>query len=537
MNLLIVEDELRLRSNLANNIPWEAHQIEVIGLAENGREALRFIEIKKPDLILLDIQMPELNGIELAQQVKHIDPLIQMIVLSGHDNFHFAQSALDLGVFRYLLKPAGEETILQTVLEAAEAYKQEVEKRHNLMSLQQKWRDHFEYVQQAFFQNLILGKYDQWQIQKKAADLQLPLQTEALYAIALIRADPLSEQETRYKASDGPLLNFSIKNLSHDILNKPDNCYVFHDGDEQTVVLFHSSHEDDPENFQLYVHTAISKVLSVIKEALKITVSAGISHSDFQLAKLDVLYQQAKHALLGQVLYGSHIALPYQRDTSKQSYRAIPTHLEKSLEIALETADLHTANHLVAELWEQGMKQIQHVDHWTEFLLYTCSLFTRMLHKMGWSIQEVMGNDAVYFLNLQLLTSREQAAQWLHRLVRRYIQFLQQERRHASHEVITRILELIEKEIDQELTLQVVAEKLHFNSSYLSRLFKQEMNTTFSAYLLERKMEMAKQELLRGSKVGEVALRVGFKDASYFTRVFRKYWGVTPMELLRLQAE
>lgn len=121
MNLLIVEDEIRLRSSLANNIPWNTCGIEVVGLAGNGREALELVDLKRPDIVLLDIQMPEMDGITFARIVHEQDPDIQFVILSGHDNFSYAQSALEIGIFKYLLKPAGEEAILEAVIAAGKS--------------------------------------------------------------------------------------------------------------------------------------------------------------------------------------------------------------------------------------------------------------------------------------------------------------------------------------------------------------------------------------------------------------------------------
>src|SRR4051812_27812528 len=128
MNLMIVEDELRLRNSLANNIPWEEHGIEVVGLAANGLEALHLIHRKKPDILLMDLQMPEMDGLTLIRKLHETDTFIKIIILSGHDNFSFAQDALRFGVSKYLLKPAGDAEILESVLEAADQLRKDLER-------------------------------------------------------------------------------------------------------------------------------------------------------------------------------------------------------------------------------------------------------------------------------------------------------------------------------------------------------------------------------------------------------------------------
>ncbi|MCG6581839.1 helix-turn-helix domain-containing protein, partial [Acinetobacter baumannii] len=114
--------------------------------------------------------------------------------------------------------------------------------------------------------------------------------------------------------------------------------------------------------------------------------------------------------------------------------------------------------------------------------------------------------------------------------VKHIITFMGEQRKTTSNQVVKDILNLLEEEMDQEITLHTVADRLYVNSSYLSRLFKQEMGVVFSAYVLERKMERAKSLLQEGLKVYDAARLVGYRDVSYFTKVFRKYWGVNPGE-------
>jgi two-component system, response regulator YesN len=117
-------------------------------------------------------------------------------------------------------------------------------------------------------------------------------------------------------------------------------------------------------------------------------------------------------------------------------------------------------------------------------------------------------------------------------MIRAYLSYASQRRKSTSHGTIKAILTLVENEIDQEMTLHAVADRLYVNSSYLSRLFKQETGKAFSTYVLERKMERAKTILQEeGARVYDAASAVGYRDVSYFTRVFRKYWGVTPGEV------
>ncbi|MCI1773823.1 MAG: helix-turn-helix transcriptional regulator, partial [Paenibacillus lautus] len=158
------------------------------------------------------------------------------------------------------------------------------------------------------------------------------------------------------------------------------------------------------------------------------------------------------------------------------------------------------------------------------------SFFTRMIQKQGWTVKRVVGDDIEYFHNVKLLSTKMQTWSLLERTVKHIITYMGEQRKTTSNQVVKDILNLLEEEMDQEITLHTVADRLYVNSSYLSRLFKQEMGVVFSAYVLERKMERAKSLLQDGLKVYDAARLVGYRDVSYFTKVFRKYWGVNPGE-------
>lgn len=534
MNLMIVEDELRLRNALAHNIPWEEHDIEVVGLASNGAEALRLVERKKPDIMLVDVQMPEMDGLTLVRKLRELQDAsssIKIIILSGHDNFTFAQAALEHGVYKYLLKPAVEEDILQAVLEAGQQLRRELEQWQTQASLQQKWRDHLPHMQNAFFRQWIDGKYDSWEVLRKSKDFYIDLDEGDRIAVAVLDIDPIPEGDCRYSPDDMPLLQFSLQCIAKELLSHP-SCWVCSDAKSYTLLVFVHASGDDPNEIMLGINTVVEKLLSQTKELLKITASAGICEGTGGIGDMSLLYEQACRALGSRILYGHDIAIPYREQRSKlQGGMQTQPNLEKTLEIALETADEPKALEALEGLWEARFHQAESLDEIHEAVLYMNSLFVRMIQKQGWMVKQVVEGDIEYFHNALLLSTKEQMRAWLIRTIKNIIAYLQKQRSTTSNQVVKSILAIVDQEIDKDILLHTVADRMYVNSSYLSRLFKQETGMAFSAYVTARKMERAKAVLQEGGKVYDAARLVGYRDVSYFTKVFRKYWGVNPGEV------
>lgn len=543
MNLIIVEDEPRVRNNLAYNIPWEEHGIEVTGVAASGEEAIKLFHRKKPDLMLLDIQMPGMSGLELARWVQQQDPMVRMIVLSGHDSFEFAHQSIELGISKYLLKPAGDTEIKEAVAAAAEDLRKQLDEMHNQALLQKKWSQHMPYLREMYLYNLLQGNYSSWEIKERGKDILINIAEQRLFCVAVIDVDPLSASETRFSAKDTSLLQFSVNCIAKESLK---HCadWILSAPSGETIILFtpdcmaeekenYSTDEmceNDANRFLLEVNANVGKLLSIVKECLKLTASAGISSCATEPEELAKLYVQAHQALQKRILYGNQIAVTYHDRFEPERATVVPTNMSKQLEIALESGNGDKALQVMEHLWHTVMDELDTVEQVHEGVLYFNALLVRLIQQKGYSVKEVVGNDLIYLQNVHSFTTKEQVREFLMRVIRSFTAYLECKRGAAGHRMVEAVLTLIDEAIQEDVTLHSMAEQLYINSSYLSRLFKQETGKSFSAYVLEKKMELAKAALLDGAKVYDAAASVGYRDASYFTKVFQRYWGVTPGE-------
>ena len=531
MNLMIVEDEPILRGNLANNIPWEELGIEVVGAASSGEEAMEMFDRKKPNLVLLDIQMSGISGLDLAEWIRNKDELVRMIVLSGHDNFEFAQRALELGIRKYLLKPAGESEIKRAVAEAADELRQELDERHSHALLLQKWTQNLPFLRYMFLLSWLQGDVSSWEIRDRSKEVMLDISKLRLFCVAVIDMDPLPEGETRFSSKDASLLQFSVRCIAREIL-EPMADWIVSTPNGCTAIVFTST-EDRLEAFMQEVNANVGKLLTIIQQCLKLTASAGISSCTDKPEELAKLYEQARQALQKRILYGNNIAVTYLDQFEEEKAAAAQPELERELTIALETGNRAKASQTLERLWHVVMDDLQTVDQVYEGVLYFTTLFVRLIQQRGYSVKEVVGEDIAYLQNMQAFATKDQVKACLDRILAGVCDYLELQRGAAGHKMVEAVLKMIEEGLHEELTLHSAAERLYINSSYLSRLFKQETGKSFSAYVLERKMERAKRVLQEGAKVYDAAGAAGYKDVSYFTKVFRKYWGVTPGEVAK----
>lgn len=527
MKLLIVEDEPLFLYNLVYQIDWDQYGIEVMS-AENGQEALQRIGRNLPDIVLLDIQMPEMDGLALARVIQERYSQIKVIILSGHDNFAYAQQAIKLGIVKYLLKPAEDEEIVEAVLEAVRLVKEEWERNHSHMALQQKWTEHLPRLQAGFFQNLINGRYADWEISRRSRDLMLDLSEKQQNTAIVVQMDPLSKEEERFTQQDHGLLQFSLHCMAKELFSG-ENCEIITDSNGDTVLLFMGA-SDNEQEWMARMNSFASKLISVVKECLKLTASAGIG-TCVKLEHLPLSYQQALRALEDRVIFGHDLVISYRERTSVNENSISDAGFTKAIEVALLTGDQERAVALSQDFVRENIEGSNTLQEVKEFLLWMSGLLTRIVQSQNWSVKQVVGDDYAYFLNLNALLSKEQMLEWLSRTVKSITSYARTQRSSQHEHLLKQILSFVDERMEHDLTLNAVADSMYINSSYLSRLFKQEMGKTFSDYVLERKMTKARELLLDGRKVHDTAVMTGYKEDSYFIKVFRKYWGVTPGEI------
>jgi alpha-glucosidase (family GH31 glycosyl hydrolase)/AraC-like DNA-binding protein len=205
---------------------------------------------------------------------------------------------------------------------------------------------------------------------------------------------------------------------------------------------------------------------------------------------------------------------------------------EHDLEISLASGNLTQLYKTLDSIWEDRLDIAWNTNEVREYLLYLSGTFIRIAERHGLRMKDVAGDDYNEFIHLPLLTLSEGTLSLLRRVVQRFADHFRTVPAQSMNPLIRQVIALIEQTTAQEISLQNIAERLHVNSSHLSRAFRKELGKPFSTYVLEKKMQRAKQLLLEGERIIEVSMALGYKDPSHFIRVFRTYWGITPGELI-----
>lgn len=499
MKILIADDEKLFRESMSVILPWEQYGFTLCEFAKNGEEAIRIALREKPDIILSDINMPKKNGLEFVAELikKNSDAFI--IIISGYDDFKYAKEAIDLGVYKYLLKPIDEVELSQALLEIKNIIlSRRNQRKENLLLnktlLSEKVKKLF---QNGNFSEEINPSYHEKCIQLNKKSI----------AIVLVASE--------HDCSD--LMYFAIQNVLLELtLNRYHLFFTYYN--QKLCILMQDAEEELNIND---IMSILNRTRIFFMKNYNLELLIGVGNIQNMVTKSNISYEEACSALHDRLIAPKDIYLYEKRDTDT---RKSPFSLEKQIKLI---------NHLKALQEEEACALLS--------VLFDESIEKKDSEELVLSIEKVTNvfqqfcNDYHIPLEMKKMDDSDDMDAILNSF-QTYISRMILEIKKSSNE--RRVIQKIVRSIDRmyenpDLKVTDLAKQVYINENYLSTLFKKEMGISLSNYILRIRMEKAKELLdTENQSIKDVSLRVGILDSNYFTKCFRKVYGMTPTQYL-----
>ncbi|MDR9743922.1 response regulator [Paenibacillus taichungensis] len=521
--VLLVDDEEDVREGLVVEVDWEALDLRIVGLAENGREALEMAERVEPDIVVTDISMPFMDGLELAKRLRERNPLVKVVILTGYDEFDYARQAVSLSVDEYLLKPfsAGHLTELLTRLRAQMAA--EVAEREDVQQLRDHYYTSLPLLQADLMATLLHRQKSPEYIHGKAKQCGLDLHGER-YGVSVLTLHMDGEQ-----SADAELKQFAALNIAAEVWTEHGAGHAFMH--QETIVLLYVDRwgGEDGEKRQ---QQALENVMRSINHYLRIPATVGSGSIVNTLAGVKHAYEDALLALDYRLVPGTD-PLIYIADVERQTAgklrfdelkqqtltRCLKAGTQAELEDALEI--------IFREITvEHGRSDIQ---------LYLIEVLTNVwkaAQASGEAMEDIFGAGFQLYADLFRLPGLSEAQGKVSEVCLLVQHRIASGRQHVYKDIVEQALSFTKEHYaDPDLSIQKVCGHLHISSGYFCGIFKKEVQLTFLQYLMQIRMEAAK-ELLRSTEMKsfEIAGQVGFAEPNYFSFCFKKHIGVSPKE-------
>lgn len=540
--LLLVDDEEDVREGVVREINWEAIGFEVIEKAENGREALEMVERLQPDVVVTDIQMPFMNGLQLAEAIRERFPTIKLIILTGHDEFEYAQKAIKLHIDEYVLKPFSAQELINALLKVKEQIQEEVSHRENVQLLKEHYRKSMPVLKENFLATLMNRKLPRDEVYEKAANYGIDLSGNS-YVVAVLSIDgvliheedlenrgELTQSVSLKYSEDQALKYFALLNITEEIADKHRLGLVFMHNDQVVVLAARES---------MVREAALQETMKVLEEVrqnvekyLKFTLTVGIGTVMKDVTKISYSYEDAVLALDYRLILGNNRMI-YIDDVEKRSVEKIRFDdvKEHALTRCIKVGTSQEIRETMDELFH-GIEGGVSVKDYQIYLLEILTCILKAAKDSNLNVDEVFGDHFIPFTEINKFTSLEEAKHWLAELCASMMNHIATDRQYTYKNLVEMAKDYTKSHYHEgDITINKVCGHLHISAGYFSSIFKKETKMTFVNYLNHIRMEAAK-ELLRSTdmKALEIAEKVGYADANYFSFSFRKNVGVSPKE-------
>ncbi|MFC4601106.1 response regulator [Cohnella hongkongensis] len=527
MKVMVIDDEPIVCVGLRKLVPWEQHGFEWLGTAENGLDALRQMESRRPDLIIVDCRMPLMDGLQLLREVSERQIPLKSVILSSHDEFMYAQQALQLGASDYLLKPPDLERFLEVVLRVKKEW--EAEK-----ALKQQMQDHFPVMVERFLHSLVDGAKQKMSLfREKTKFFGLALHPGA-FRVCLLEIEDETGRLDHYSVEDQHLIHFAVANIIEETFEEWTEKALLQKQSRRFVLLLNEAEEG--EDRQKPLLPQLRQLIANVRNTLRLGMTIGVSQRYSSLLNdCKSAYDNAKTALRYKYYTGANEAICMDDLGNEQalagSGRDASAFSEEELLLSLRVCDENGLETWLAA-FSAYLKSRSFTQHETKTLsLQQMIAATHVLVEMHPQLQldELMSTRDMERI-FQAGTIDE-----LLRLLRSFLQDLlattQSLRRSGKNAVIEKAKAYIQENYASNLTLETIASEVFLSPVYLSFLFKQVEAVNITDYITQVRIDRAKT-LLRttNGKTYEIAGRVGYQDDKYFARIFKKKVGMTPSE-------
>lgn len=502
LKVLIADDEILVRVGISSSIPWEQYGFQILEGVRTGKDALQTIHRENPDILLTDIKMPEMDGIELIREIRKENIPIEIIVLSCYDDFELVKEAMRLGACDYIRKLSMQPNDLLEVMLHLKGKISKITKPHTSSPVSAV----DEIAKRDFFERFIAGE--------KPDPIGVPLKIswEQTVPVCILPDSPLKATAKN-----------SMKNLCEQVLKmKGLRCEGFFLGRDELGLAVEIAQEAFAASMDFLAEEIFKNI--------NVSVSMGIGPCCYGMEQFIQGYEIARE--IGQIRFYEgkgtvrHLKTSPVFQTGYQSDFSFDAALSQSLEARDEAMALLTVRNLFDGIKKGGSLSPNTVK---QILLDKLELYSTVARHFGIDIAKLPGgNRRNIYKKLFEADYFEDLEQVMEQYTIDFICVLKNGLKERYSPLIQSCIDYVVKNLDKNISLSQVSFELMVSEPYLSSLFKKETGKTFTAYINEQKIHAAKSLLVKNMLVYEVAEKLGFENSNYFTKVFKKYTGVTP---------
>lgn len=530
VKVIVVDDEVVIREGIIHSIDWSKYGIEMAGEASNGKEAINLTEEIKPDIIITDIRMPVMDGLELAKSL--VGTNIKIIILTGYDEFEYAQKAIKYRVSEFILKPVGADELVRVVLKLQEEILKEKKKEEDRNSYEKIIKENIPVIKEKFLHQMLSGLYsvdEKDKILRKIGMLNMDLSGPFLQVL-VIAIDDYFHLVGNKSIDEKKQLFDSIIEVSEKTISKYTKGYIYYNEIGTFPALINKS------RYSFDITSLCRKIQYSILEAVKLPVSIGIGNEIKDIFHIHQSYSDAFNAVRNRIYLGKN-SIIHINDVLKEddicgiAYINSFSKEENELLINIQLLNYDKVNSVLVNLFGNLTAKKINFNYIKNISLYFIIAAVKNMKEAGISVEDRFDANFDPFMEIEEYDTVEQIKEWMLNLFKKLMSIIEDEKNEKYKYIVKYAIDYMIEHYNEPISLTSTAHKVHVTPNYLSKIFRDETGENFSEWLNKYRVNKAKEYLLNvGMKIYEIAKKVGFNNYKHFSYNFKKYTGITPLE-------
>jgi len=521
--IMLVDDEASMRNRMLTRIKWEEYGFQIVADAENGIDALEKFEQFVPDVLITDIKMPFMDGLELSQKILENYPLTKIIILTGFDDFEYAQKAINLNVIDYILKPITHDNTVKVLEKTRDKLDSEFQEKRDVNKLKEYFEKSYplmrNHVLYQFVSGRILGKTAKERLEYY--NIQVP---KGPYRIGIIQQKKNSKSENIKTHETNRLMLYESVNS---IIEHRDfgTTFIY---DDSVIILFAYGSDEDEENKKL--ESTIYEIDQYIDKFMAFSINISIGHKYDTMDEISISYNQAMSAL-DYTTNGEDNEIAFIWDVEPDT-KSTFLDLRKSDTIrALKTGSVEDVQDIISRIFTDiEINNIREKDYKLYLLEYVFDII-KNANLLNVSVGEEYSQDKVIAF-MKDTSSLFELKNWTINLACSVTNEIIKQRDDKNVDYTQKAIKYInDNYTDPDLNINKLSHVLYISPTYFCAIFKKNTDSTFNKYLTDVRLEKAKELIEQTDKKNfEIASLIGFADANYFSYCFKKNVGISPSQ-------
>jgi two-component system response regulator YesN len=531
LRAVIVDDDITTLNGLKNSINWKRLNIEVVGMAKNGQEGLEIIETCQPDLILTDIYMPVIDGIEMLKILRQQNQTTEVVILSGYEDFKYAQSALKLKVLDYISKPATVEEIEAVLQAVAEKILMQSQVRKEEKDLRELLEYNLPWAKRQLFKELLEPGHVQSLYMSKVTEyLRIDL-ANCYFAVIVIQILQGGEG-FHLNQNEWPMITVDVNKTVDEIVGSMKGVYIADVQLRMVTLIVSLPVKVKQEQVEQQAFVVAEKMVESIQKVQKFNVWAAIGSIVDTATLIHLSYKEAM-SLIKEHFHLTDKKIITRKDISSK-HRVLPHRTIESYHSMVEAA-MQGQSEMLEQKLQQFLVELNTRNDMSiailrEFAIDFIGVLVVALHDHGLRIDDVNANYNPY-MELERICSKGDLAFLVEEILLSVCQLMVKRAPIKHKKTIDFIIRFVHDHYAEDITLDIIANKVYLTRNYLSQIFKQATGENYNNYLTKVRMDKAKELMLSGNyKLYEISYRVGYKNNAYFSQLFKKHTGCNPSE-------